>query len=197
MSSPHAQTAAAAPADDTHDDDPADGIPDERPADARAADDATPVPPLVPPFLVQHTSCVLVKIGQVALRLVDRRLAPLGLRVRHHSLLSTIIEQGPLSQQDLVVLLRIDKATMVASIDLLEDAGLVERRRIDTDRKRYAIVATDRGRAVAVEADALLDALDAEVLADLDSDQHAALHGAIETINAGPALPAAFDRTRE
>ncbi|MCK9248879.1 MAG: MarR family transcriptional regulator [Solirubrobacteraceae bacterium] len=164
------------------------------PADVTAPDD---VEPLVPAFLVGQTSCVLVKIGQVVLRLVDRRLAPLGLRLRHYSLLSTVIEQGPLSQQDLVVRLRIDKATMVSCIDLLEGAGLVERHRTDTDRKRYAIVPTDRGRAVAAEADALLHALDAEVLADLDAAEHAALHTAIETLNAGPALPAAYDRTRE
>lgn len=165
-------------------------------ADVGERSDASDVVPLVPTFLTEEASCVLVKIGQVMLRLVDARLEPFGLRTRHYSMLRTIIEQGPMSQQELGAQLRIDKATMVSSVDLLERAGLVERGRVAHDRKRYALTATPQGRELADRITSDLGELDDQLLADLDPGQRDGLRAAIEILNAGPSLIAAFDRAR-
>lgn len=165
-------------------------------ANVEESSEAPALVPLVPPFLTEETSCVLVKIGQVMLRLVDARLEPFGLRTRHYSMLRTIIERGPMSQQELGAQLRIDKATMVSSVDLLERAGLVERGRVAHDRKRYALTATPEGRALAERIVTDLGELDDELLADLDPGQREALRTATEVLNGGPSLIAAFDRTR-
>ena len=81
--------------------------------------------PLVPGTVAEHTTCLLVKLGQVMFRIAEADLGPYGLRVRHYSILQALIDNGPMSQHALGGYLRIDPATMVTTLDDLESAGLV------------------------------------------------------------------------
>src|ERR1700735_4549281 len=90
--------------------------------------------PLVPGRMAGHTSCVLQKLGQVIFRLMEAELAGLGLRIRHYSVLGALLDRGRMSQQDIGTYLRIDAATMVATIDDLEKRSLVRRNRREDDR---------------------------------------------------------------
>ncbi|MFI5435587.1 hypothetical protein ACHMZP_27550 [Rhodococcus baikonurensis] len=64
--------------------------------------------PLVPDSVAVHPGCLLVKLGQVAFRLTENRLAPLGMRTRHYTLLKVLVAEGPLSQSELGRRSRID-----------------------------------------------------------------------------------------
>jgi DNA-binding MarR family transcriptional regulator len=64
---------------------------------------------------------------------------------RHIACLKVIGEEGPLSQQALGRATGLDRTTMVAVIDFLEESGLVERRRNPKDRRAYALEATAKG----------------------------------------------------
>lgn len=146
-------------------------------------------PSLVPGSIADHDSCLLLKVGQVVFRLTEQRLGTLGLRVRHYSVLQALVDnKGPLPQNELGVYLRIDPATMVASLDDLESLGLTARRRDPADRRRYLVEISDAGRAVATECGVLLAALDDEVLADLSPTQRARLHTALTTLAASDRL---------
>lgn len=153
-------------------------------------------PPLTPSYISDQASCIVVKIGHVVLRLMELRLKPFGLRARHHSVLKVLIEEGPASQQALGAMLRIDRATMVATIDDLESLGYVERRRDPSDRRRHSIGITAPGRRTIKRADAALASLDELVLADLTPTQRTRFHDAVVRISQGSALPAAFDAAR-
>lgn len=88
---------------------------------------------------------LLSKAAQRVTAGFDARLEPLGLKSRHAGLLMTLGEQGPLSQQVLGALHRIDRTTMVALVDELERAGLVERQRDPEDRRAYRVQLTRKG----------------------------------------------------
>lgn len=84
----------------------------------------------------------------------DEALSEFGVSGRHLGVL-TALRDGPLSQQELVTALRSDKASMVRSVDHLENLGYVQRAPVREDRRLHAVSLTARGRTV------LHDAIDA------------------------------------
>jgi len=162
-----------------------------------ATESAAPdLAPLVPGRLADHTTCLALKIGQVVFRLMENRLASLGLRVRHYSVLETLFESGPMPQQDLGNYLRIDGATMVATIDDLEKFGYVTRTRSAADRRSYDISLLAQGRTVLRRLNVLMDDLDGDLFADLTKNQQTELHYLLGKLSRGENLIGALDDIR-
>ncbi|MGW6379340.1 MarR family winged helix-turn-helix transcriptional regulator [Rhodococcus sp. NPDC055112] len=153
--------------------------------------------PLVSDAAARHTGCLLMKLGQAMFRLSEDRLADLGLRTRHYLILQALAEAGARSQLELGNQLRIDPTTMVSSIDHLEGLGLAGRTRDPQDRRRFLVAITDEGRHAAAESDRLLASLNEQTLADLDPSRRDDLHQLLLALNAGDALPQAYDATRD
>jgi DNA-binding MarR family transcriptional regulator len=105
-------------------------------------------PSLAPGGIANHPSCLLVRLGQVAYRLQEQAIGPLGVRVRHFSVLQMLADLGPTGQVDLGRQLRIDPATMAAALDHLESLEAVVRERDAADRRRYVVAITAEGRGL-------------------------------------------------
>jgi DNA-binding MarR family transcriptional regulator len=90
---------------------------------------------------------LLFLASQAAQQLANERLSPLGITAREFGVLTLLARAGQLSQQAIGEQLRIDRTTMVAMVDVLEQAGFVRRERNPTDRRAYAVKLTPRGRA--------------------------------------------------
>ena len=71
--------------------------------------------------------------------------AGVGLSGMHFGALSIVDGLGPMSQQALGEYIGKDRTTIVAIVDELEHAGLVERRRNPADRRAYALEVTTKG----------------------------------------------------
>lgn len=113
-------------------------------------------------YLVKHAHQRLTS-------LTDGALAPLGIDSRDFGVLRLLVGREPLSQQEVGARLGLDRTTMVARIDGLEDKGIVTRQADPADRRRNAIVVTDRGLALCRRADAAYRAAEAEFLAPLSA----------------------------
>jgi len=149
----------------------------------------TPVTPLVPGSIAEHALCALTKLGQVSFRLSEVVLLPLGLRVRHYTVLQALDDNGPLAQLDLASLLRIDTATMVATIDDLEGGGHATRRRDPDDRRRSLVELTASGAQTLKKANSALEVLETQALAGLSPAQRRQLATIIRTLSDdGPFL---------
>lgn len=135
-----------------------------------------PRPAALPASLAHRTGLLLYKVAQFAQDALDRSLQPLGLKTRHYSVLAVLAQQAPLSQHAVGRKLRIDPATMVAVVDDLERLGLVRRARDPGDRRVYELSLTDAGRPYLRDLDALVDRVEADLLAPLDDRQRAELH---------------------
>lgn len=155
-----------------------------------------PCPSLVPSHLAAHTSCLALKIGQVIFRVMESQFAQFGLKIRHYSVLGTLVDPGPLSQQDLGLYLRIDPATMVATIDDLEALGLVARTRGLRDRRRYVVSITAKGREMLERIDRFVADFDATYLADITQAQRGQFHRMLRKLAQGKTLVGAFDAVR-
>jgi DNA-binding MarR family transcriptional regulator len=95
-------------------------------------------------------------------------LAPLGLHVRQFGLLTALATEGPRSQQELADWVRMDRTTMVAFVDGLEEAGYVRRERNPADRRAYLLQLTPEGRKAQKQALRVMEDAEDRFLAELD-----------------------------
>ena len=96
-------------------------------------------------FLLKHAQLELSGFSEPALR-------PLGIIGRELAVLSVLADGGSLSQHQAARRLAIDRTTMVALLDGLQDKGLVERHPHPGDRRRNVVELTAAGHRVLDEA---------------------------------------------
>ncbi|MEU9299027.1 MarR family winged helix-turn-helix transcriptional regulator [Streptomyces sp. NPDC048269] len=119
-------------------------------------------------FLLDHTSHVLRTRMAAA-------LGEIGLTPRMHCVLVHALEEER-TQIQLAEIGDMDKTTMVVTVDALEQAGLAERRPSTKDRRARIIAVTEKGAAVAVDSQRIVDQVHADAVASLtDTDRTALL----------------------
>jgi DNA-binding MarR family transcriptional regulator len=124
----------------------------------------------------------------------ESELVAFDLRPRHVIGLTLLRDFGERSQGDLAEALGIDPTNVVALLNELESAGLVERRRSPQDRRRHTVVLTPTGRRRLAEIESALAVLEQHLFATLDGDERAALHAMLQRVagaTAGSCAPAA------
>ena len=92
----------------------------------------------------------------------DRRATALGTTRAQWRVLARLARQGGLRQVDLADALDVEPITLCRMVDRLEEAGLVERRKDEKDRRAWRIHLTEKAGEVIQE----LQALSAEFYAD-------------------------------
>jgi DNA-binding MarR family transcriptional regulator len=124
------------------------------------------------------------RVARLAGDLLAEALAPLGLRVRHFGVLSALAEGGPASQQALGRRLDIDRTTMVATVDQLEQLGLVARKPDSSDRRAYRVELTARGRTTLVRLTGAVAAAERALLVPLASKEQETLRSLLRKVAA-------------
>jgi len=122
------------------------------------------------------TGFLLSKAGRTQAVRFAEALEPLRLRPKHFALLNFVDRGAGSSQQELGERLGLDPSGLVAVIDDLENAGLLERRRHPSDRRRHAIHLTPNGRRKLARAREVAMEREAELLEPLDEHDAKVLH---------------------
>jgi DNA-binding MarR family transcriptional regulator len=122
------------------------------------------------------SSVLISQLARGMRRRIEQAVEPLGLRPRELHALQHLRERGPSPQQTLVELLGIDATNLVAILNRLEDAGLIERRRDRTDRRRAIIALSARGGQLLAELDRALREIDDDAFATLTSAERETLN---------------------
>ncbi len=94
-----------------------------------------------------------------------------GFRPPCLGVMSVVARRGPVSQREISDHLGLDASDVVGVLDILERAGMVERRRDPDDRRRHAVVLTEAGEQAYGRASVLRTQVEARVLAGLDPDE--------------------------
>lgn len=110
----------------------------------------------------------------------DIEVAKVGLRTRHIIALTLLRDFGEQNQSDLADSLGIDPTNVVALLNELESADLVQRRRSPADRRRHTVLLTDAGAQRLGEAEAVLVTLEHRMFAGLTQTELADLHGLLQ-----------------
>lgn len=137
------------------------------------------------PAAVAWHAFLLRKAAQRVTAMAEAVLSQHGLTMRHFGVLTAIEDEPGQNQRGVGERLRIDRTTVVALTDDLENAGLLERRR-GLDRRMFALYLTPVG----VERLAELKRLNAEVhdkfLANLSDAERAMLRELLIKVVAEP-----------
>jgi DNA-binding MarR family transcriptional regulator len=122
------------------------------------------------------SSVLISQLARGMRRRIEQAVEPLGLRPRELHALQHLRERGPSPQQTLVELLGIDATNLIAILNGLEDAGLIERRRDRADRRRAIIALSQPGERLLADLDRALRQIDDEAFATLTSSERRTLN---------------------
>jgi DNA-binding MarR family transcriptional regulator len=116
---------------------------------------------------------LLSQASYVVITELTAGLASLGVTPRDYCVLSQALGKE-YTQIQLADLCRLDKTTMVVTMDSLEAVGLAERRPSATDRRARIIAVTKAGQRLVAEAQQIVNAIHANVLEALPAKQREA-----------------------
>jgi DNA-binding MarR family transcriptional regulator len=122
------------------------------------------------------SSVLISQLARGMRRRIEQAVEPLGLRPRELHALQHLRERGPSAQQTLVELLGIDATNLVAILNRLEDAGLIDRRRDRADRRRAIIALSTPGARLLANLDRALCEIDDDTFATLTSAERDTLN---------------------
>ena len=109
-------------------------------------------------------------------------LAEDGLRVVSFSCLSIIVDNPGIVQSELATALQMERSNLVVIIDELEQRGLINRNKVPTDRRRYALTATLRGRHMRDRAAERVSRIEEDIVDRLNEDDRARLLSVLERV---------------
>lgn len=124
-----------------------------------------------PRALAARVGFLLAQAHMAARARADQALDGVGLTMKGFAALSTVISDGPHSQQRLSRRIRMDPATMVDVIDSLEESGYIVRRRNPSDRREYLLQPTAKGRALYARAEKAIADAETETIGQLKAGE--------------------------
>jgi DNA-binding MarR family transcriptional regulator len=126
-------------------------------------------------YLLKHAQLRMAELNAKA-------LSPYGINGRELAVLLVLAGHEPTSQLQAAQRLGIDRTTMVALLDTLEEKGLVSRHPHAADRRRNVVELTETGRDTLSRATEASDAAEREFLAPLASRAGGQLRDSLRTI---------------
>jgi DNA-binding MarR family transcriptional regulator len=139
----------------------------------------------LPEELQACTSFLLARVGMAiklsALEAFERE----GLSMYQYSVLAVLAEGAAEAQATIADTLNLDRGQLVGVLDGLEEAGLIERRRDQSDRRRHMVSLTPAGKKRLVKMRTIVKRIEDQFLAPLDDNARAALQKTLLCIAAG------------
>jgi DNA-binding MarR family transcriptional regulator len=126
----------------------------------------------------------------------DTELASFGLRARHVIALTLLRDLGEQNQSDLAATLGLDPTNVVALLNELESADLIERRRSPQDRRRHTVSLTGAGERRLKEVEQLLAGVEQRVLSSLTREDQAMFYKLLVRATSSPTCSEALETSR-
>lgn len=117
--------------------------------------------------------------------ILNARLAEVDARGYEFRVLQSFAGATPLSQVAIGTLARLDRRDVTVTLTALEDAGHVVRRADPDDARRNVVELTPDGRARLAQLDAIVLAVQDEILRPLDDDARSGLLSALRLLSVG------------
>jgi MarR family transcriptional regulator, lower aerobic nicotinate degradation pathway regulator len=140
--------------------------------------------PGIPGELMASTLFLLARLGLSVKARVLEEFEQRGFSVYQYSVLAILNEGSSDRQSSIADALGFDRGQLVGILDDLEDRGLVERRRDESDRRRHSVSLTPDGRRQLVKLRKVIMTIEDSVLEPLDERARKSLHGALLTVAA-------------
>ena len=130
----------------------------------------------LPERLLTDRAYLLGRLGREARRQFTQILSGWELHPSHYGILLLLEAIGQASQQHLARILTIDRANMVALLDVLEQRGFIERQADPLDRRRHVVKLTAVGQVELQQIREAREKVDEDFFAGLDNKEQETLH---------------------
>lgn len=121
--------------------------------------------------MAEHLGYLLKHVQLRFSELTAAALAPAGINGSEAAVLRTIDNPNPLAQGEIARRMGIDRTTMVALIDDLQERGLVRRRQDPDDRRKNIVELTEAGQDITRLATGARDRAEQTFLSPLSADE--------------------------
>lgn len=138
-----------------------------------------PCEPL-PEVLATRAGYLLNRAAIRIRQMTEEALTPLNILAKHYGLMAVVKTHGPMTQQAICEILKVDRTTMVLLIDDAEDKDIVVRNPHPTDRRCHLLSLSENGLKVYKEANRIVKKVEDEffnTLAGAEKEQLIALLG--------------------
>ena len=135
-----------------------------------------------PAALTERLSFLLKRTYALLEATIEPGLARLGINGREFGALTLLEAEGPASQQRLAGRIGVDRTTMVALIDALEEKHLVNRHRDPGNRRAYVLEVTAAGHERLRDALKAVELAEQQALAPLSAAESATLTRALQRL---------------
>jgi DNA-binding MarR family transcriptional regulator len=129
-----------------------------------------------PRELVGNTSYLLKRLGWAIKDRSTEAYESAGASPYHYSVLALLDEGACSAQATIADALGFDRSWFVGVLDELEEAGLVERKRDSSDRRRHLVSLKPAGKKRLAELRAISKQVEDEFFAPLSAKERAELH---------------------
>jgi DNA-binding MarR family transcriptional regulator len=115
----------------------------------------------------------IIETSRIMRRDFDRRAAVLGATRAQWRVLAKLARRDGQRQIELAEALDVEPITLCRMVDRLEEAGFVERRRDEEDRRAWRIHLTGEAAPVIAEIEKQVDIFEADILAGISDEERA------------------------
>jgi DNA-binding MarR family transcriptional regulator len=139
---------------------------------------------VLPEELRSCTGFLLSRVG-IAMKLAAmEEFERGGFNPYSYAVLAVLAEGAKETQATIADTLDLDRSQMVGILDELEERGLIERRRDQTDRRRHMVSITPAGKKQIAKMRTMIKDLEDSFLVSLDDDERATLQDFLQRIAA-------------
>ncbi len=136
-------------------------------------------PATLPDELRACTAFLLARVGYAIKLAAIEEFEREGFSMYQFSVLAVLSEGVKETQATIADTLKLDRSQLVGVLDELEDAGLIERRRDQSDRRRHTVSLTPSGKKALVKMRTIVKRIEDRFLKPLDEKSRTALHDAL------------------
>jgi DNA-binding MarR family transcriptional regulator len=133
----------------------------------------------LPAELRSCTAYLLARVGSAIKLAAIEEFERAGVSLYQYSVLAVLGEGARETQAAIADGLKLDRGSLVGVLDGLEEAGLIERRRDQLDRRRHTVSLTPAGNKRLVEMRTIVKRIEDSFLEPLDESARTALHDAL------------------
>ena len=137
------------------------------------------LPAPLPAELRACTAFLLARVGSAIKLTALEEFERAGFSLYQYSVLAVLAEGVKDTQATIADALDLDRGQLVGVLDGLEEAGWIERRRDQSDRRRHTVSLTPVGKKQLVKMRTIVTRIEDSFLAPLDDEARTALHDAL------------------
>jgi DNA-binding MarR family transcriptional regulator len=141
-------------------------------------------PASLPEELRACTGFLLARVGIATKLAAMEEFERAGFNPYAYGVLAVLAEGAKETQATIADTLDLDRSQLVGILDELEEQGLVERRRDQTDRRRHMVNITPAGEKQIVKMRAMIKGLEDSMFGALSSEERASLQDCLQRIAA-------------